>query len=66
MMHDTTFFYLQPTFEQEEVMNQGREGFRQLANLLDRLVPEGPDKEHINRLLRTAAMWTQRGDPASS
>jgi hypothetical protein len=58
MIHDTTFSYLQPTFEQTEVMDQGGEGFRQLTELLDRIIPEGPDKEHINRLLRTAAMWT--------
>jgi hypothetical protein len=57
-LHDTTFFFVEPTFEQRMDMDKGREGFRQLANLLDRLIPDGPDKDHINRLLRSAAMWT--------
>jgi hypothetical protein len=58
ILHDSTFFYYLPTSSQMEAMDRGREGFRQLANLLDRIIPEGSDKEHVFRLLRTAAMWT--------
>jgi hypothetical protein len=57
MTHKSTFDYLQPTKEQVEAMSIGRDAARQYANVLEDLVPEGPDKTYLVRKLREVAMW---------
>lgn len=56
-MDDTAFDYLKPTDEQLNTMAASRKAFKELAEALDDLLPEGPDKTHTMRLVRTAAMW---------
>lgn len=56
-MDDTAFDYLKPTDEQLNTMAASRNAFKELAEALDDLLPEGPDKTHTMRLVRTAAMW---------
>jgi hypothetical protein len=56
-LHTSTFEYLQPTANQTAMMNETRAAFTQLAYVLSRTVPEGPDKTHIMRSLRTVGMW---------
>jgi hypothetical protein len=38
-------------------MTYTRAAFTQLAATLQAALPDGPDKTHVLRLLRTAAMW---------
>jgi hypothetical protein len=56
-LHSSTFNYYSPTAEQLEHMKLARGGFARLADMLDDLLPEGPDKTYIMRSLRTVAMW---------
>jgi hypothetical protein len=57
-LHDTTFLYLKSTDEQMKTMDTVRVGYKQLAGMLEHLLPDGPDKTDVLRLLRTAAMWS--------
>jgi hypothetical protein len=34
-----------------------RQAFASVAQALDAMLPDGPDKTHVLRILRTAAMW---------
>lgn len=56
-MHETTFEYLSPTDDQKVRMAQARNGFAVLAQLLNDLVPDGPDKTYVLRKLRSCGMW---------
>ena len=56
-LHESTFQYLAPTPDQTEDMKDVRALFSDLADKLDSILPDGPDKTHIFRVLRTAAMW---------
>jgi hypothetical protein len=38
-------------------MAMAREAFAELAAKLNGLLPEGPDKTHVLRVVRDAAMW---------
>lgn len=58
MLHPETFNYLKPTEKQMFVMQELREAFPKLADVLQRALPDGPDKTYVFRLLRTAAMWS--------
>lgn len=56
-MHGSTFEYLKPTEEQIERMQTVREAAASFAELLDRMLPDGPDKTWVIRNHRTTAMW---------
>lgn len=56
-MHPSTFEYLKPTDEQIARMQECREACASLANFLDEVVPNGPDKTYLLRQLREVAMW---------
>ena len=56
-MHASTFEYLKPTDEQIEQMRLVREAARFFADLLEKNLPDGPDKTWVIRNHRTTAMW---------
>lgn len=56
-LHSSTFEYLKPTGEQFDAMSAVRVAFAELAFMLDRRIPEGPDKTFLLRQLRETAMW---------
>lgn len=56
-MHPSVFEYLQPTDDQRSVMERVREAAKVFADVLDRELPDGPDKTHTMRCHRTTAMW---------
>lgn len=56
-LDESTFQYVTPTAPQTKDMYEAREAFAQLADKLNELLPEGPDKTHVMRVLRDAAMW---------
>lgn len=56
-MHNSMFEYLKPTDEQLTRMNVMQDDFRDFAFLVDGMLPDGPDKDHVIRLIRDAAMW---------
>lgn len=56
-MHLSTFDYLKPTDEQVATMQRVREAAKAFAEVLERELPEGPDKTFSIRNHRTTAMW---------
>lgn len=56
-MHPSTFDYLKPTDEQVECMQRVREAAKAFHEVLDRELPDGPDKTFTIRHHRTTAMW---------
>ena len=56
-MHPSTFDYLKPTEKQMADMFDARAAAGGYAQVLEALVPEGPDKTYILRKLREVAMW---------
>jgi len=57
MLHPGTFDFLTPTDEQKAKMAVLRAAGADFADLLDRTVPEGPDKTYAIRKLREVSMW---------
>ena len=57
MMHESVFEYLKPTVDQLKTMADVRSDFRVFADSLSHTLPDGADKDHVMRLLRTCAMW---------
>jgi hypothetical protein len=57
ILHPTTFEYLKPTDEQVAQMARVREAARAYADVLDRVLPDGPDKTFVLRAHRSNAMW---------
>ena len=57
MMHSSTFEYLKPTDEQIESMARLRKAAKDYADILDRELPDGPDKTFVLRSHRSNAMW---------
>jgi len=53
----TIFEYLAPTDEQRELMDDARQAAADYAEVLNRVVPEGPDRTYLIRKLREVAMW---------
>jgi hypothetical protein len=51
------FSYLKPTEGQTLVMNICRDAAKDYATLLDKNIPDGPDKTYLIRKLREVAMW---------
>lgn len=56
-MHGSTFEYLKPTQEQIENMDVVRQAAASFSELLERMLPDGPDKTFTIRNHRTTAMW---------
>lgn len=56
-LHNSTFQYLKPTDEQMATMSDARDVVETCAARLNHLLPEGPDKTYLIRLLRTVGMW---------
>lgn len=56
-LHPSTFEYLLPTDEQKERMQRVREAAKEFAEVLERELPEGPDKTFTLRNHRTTGMW---------
>jgi hypothetical protein len=57
MLHEKTFEYLKPTEEQQKEMKILREAAMTYADILENLVPDGPDKTYVLRAHRQNAMW---------
>lgn len=56
-MHSSTFEYLKPTDEQITQMALVREAARVYCEVLQKQLPDGPDKTYIIRNHRSNAMW---------
>lgn len=56
-LHVSTFAYLKPTDEQIAAMDKLREAAKIYGQLLDELLPDGPDKTFVLRAHRSNAMW---------
>jgi hypothetical protein len=56
-LHESTFEYLKPTEAQIEQMARVRNAARVYAEILDEVLPDGPDKTYILRAHRSNAMW---------
>lgn len=56
-LDQSAFAYLKPTDRQMGDMGDARIAFAELAQKLSILLPDGPDKTHVLRVLRDAAMW---------
>lgn len=56
-MHTSTFEYLKPTDEQISQMAIVREAARVYCDILEKNIPDGPDKTFLIRAHRSNAMW---------
>ena len=56
-MHKSTYEYLTPTEKQVEQMALIRFAAKEYSEVLDEILPEGPDKTYTLRALRQVAMW---------
>jgi hypothetical protein len=56
-MHPSTYEYLKPTDHQLESMAQVRAAAKVYSDVLDTLLPDGPDKTFVLRAHRSNAMW---------
>ena len=56
-MHASTFEYIQPTDGQKADMEEVRRAVKAYADVLEGVVPEGPDKTYLLRKLREVSMW---------
>jgi hypothetical protein len=56
-MHSSTYEYLKPTVDQIARMAKVREAARVFGEVLERELPDGPDKTFVIRGHRTNAMW---------
>ena len=56
-MHPTTFDYLKLTEDQIETMRKVCEAAKVYCDVLDKYLPDGPDKTFVIRAHRSNAMW---------
>ena len=56
-MHSSTYEYLKPTESQIAIMAEVRTAAKTYGEVLEKLLPEGPDKTFIIRNHRSNAMW---------
>lgn len=56
-MHPSTFEYLQPTPAQIAAMARVRGAAKAYHDVLDEVLPDGPDKTFVIRTHRSNAMW---------
>lgn len=61
MLHPSTYEYLKPTEDQIAKMAAVREAARIYSDVLEKLLPEGPDKTFVIRNHRSNAMWANIG-----
>lgn len=57
MLHSSTFGYLNPSDSQTERMMQVRAAAKAFSDVLERELPDGPDKTFAIRNHRTTVMW---------
>jgi hypothetical protein len=57
MMHASTYEYLKPTDAQMAAMAQVRAAAKAYSEVLEQMLPEGPDKTFVIRAHRSNAMW---------
>jgi len=57
MLDASAFNYHEPTEKQKAAMNDARVAAAMYASVLYDMLPDGPDKTHVMRELRTVAMW---------
>lgn len=60
-LHDSTFDYHAPSQEHIDKMAVGRRAAKAYADVIEQLMPEGPDKTYALRKLREVAMWVNVG-----
>ncbi len=56
-MHASTYEYLKPTDEQIDAMAKVRAAAKAYNDVLDAVLPDGPDKTFVIRNHRSNAMW---------
>jgi hypothetical protein len=56
-MHPSTYEFLKPTEAQIEQLAAVRKAAKQYNDVLDQVLPEGPDKTFVIRNHRSNAMW---------
>lgn len=56
-MHSSTYEYLKPTDEQVAAMAKVRAAAKAYNDVLDDVLPDGPDKTFVIRAHRSNAMW---------
>lgn len=56
-LHPSTYEYLKPTDAQLEAMAQVRAAAKAYNDVLEAMLPEGPDKTFVIRNHRSNAMW---------
>lgn len=56
-LHASTFDYLNPTEDQKSKMVAARSAAKVYAEVLQHVVPDGPDKTYVLRKLREVAAW---------
>ena len=56
-MHSSTCEYLKPTDEQIAAMARVRAAAKAYSDILDKELPDGPDKTFVLRAHRSNAMW---------
>lgn len=56
-MHPSTYEYLKPTDAQLTAMAKVREAAKVYNDILDAMLPDGPDKTFVIRAHRSNAMW---------
>jgi len=56
-MHSSTYEYLKPTDEQVEQMARVRAAAKVYSDVLEKELPDGPDKTFVIRAHRSNAMW---------
>lgn len=57
-LHPSTFHYLNPSEKQKFVMQEVRDAYANFTDMLQRVLPDGPDKTYVIRQIRDAAMWS--------
>jgi hypothetical protein len=57
MLHSSTFEYLKPTDEQIAAMATVRKAAKDYCDILEKMLPEGDDKDFVIRNHRSNAMW---------
>ena len=56
-LHPTTYEYYSPTEAQKMAMAEVRAAAKAYSDVLERALPEGPDKTFVLRAHRSNAMW---------
>ena len=56
-LHSSTYEYLKPTDEQVKQMSIVRAAAKAYSDILEGVLPDGPDKTFVIRAHRANAMW---------